>query len=52
MSIDPRYKRCPECRGQMQLVMQKVFMGRSLVRGIMLFPYVAPVVAVAYACRV
>ena len=33
------------------LVMQKAFMGRSLVRGIMLFPYVAPVIAVTFAWK-
>lgn len=33
------------------VVMQKVFIGRSFVRGIMLFPYVAPVIAVTFAWR-
>ena len=33
------------------LVMQKAFIGRSLVRGIMLFPYVAPVIAVTFAWK-
>ena len=33
------------------LVMQKAFIGRSVVRGIMLFPYVAPVIAVTFAWR-
>ena len=30
-------------------ILQKSFMGRSLVRGLLLFPYVSPVIAVAFA---
>jgi multiple sugar transport system permease protein len=33
------------------LVVKKAFIGRSMVRGLMLFPYVAPVVAVALVWR-
>jgi len=33
------------------IVMQKAFIGRSMVRGIMLFPYVAPVIAVTFAWK-
>ncbi len=33
------------------IVMQKAFIGRSVVRGIMLFPYVAPVIAVTFAWK-
>jgi multiple sugar transport system permease protein len=34
------------------LVVKKAFIGRSLVRGLMLFPYVAPVIAVTFLWRV
>ena len=34
------------------LTVQKAFLGRSAVRGIMLFPYVAPVIAVTFVWRV
>ncbi len=34
------------------IVMQKVFIGRSAVRGLMLFPYVAPVIAVTFVWRI
>ena len=30
-------------------ILQKSFRGRSLVRGLLLFPYVSPVIAVAFA---
>ena len=30
-------------------IMQKAFFGRSFVRGLLLFPYVAPVIAVAFS---
>ncbi|MEC8121943.1 MAG: sugar ABC transporter permease, partial [Pseudomonadota bacterium] len=30
-------------------IMQKAFFGRSVIRGLMLFPYVAPVIAVAFS---
>ncbi|MFQ5554117.1 MAG: carbohydrate ABC transporter permease [Acidimicrobiia bacterium] len=33
------------------LVVKKVFIGRSVVRGLMLFPYVAPVIAVTFVWR-
>ncbi len=33
------------------LIMQKAFRGRTMVRGLMLFPYVAPVIAVAFAWK-
>lgn len=34
------------------LVVKKAFIGRSLVRGLMLFPYVAPVIAVTFLWRI
>ena len=34
------------------LVVRKAFIGRSLVRGLMLFPYVAPVIAVTFVWRI
>nr|MDJ0954491.1 sugar ABC transporter permease [Acidimicrobiia bacterium] len=34
------------------LVVKKAFIGRSVVRGLMLFPYVAPVIAVTFLWRI
>ncbi|MDX2344753.1 MAG: sugar ABC transporter permease [Acidimicrobiia bacterium] len=34
------------------LVVKKAFIGRSLVRGLMLFPYIAPVIAVTFLWRI
>ncbi len=34
------------------LVVKKAFIGRSLVRGLMLFPYVAPVIAVTFVWKI
>ena len=34
------------------LVVKKAFIGRSLVRGFMLFPYVAPIIAVTFVWRI